>query len=60
MAIQRRPIEELNAYTKPRQLIEGCEHRLGCKCDPPFWLRRPSPAEKQRFIPERAILDSAD
>lgn len=33
------PIRILDAYTQPRRLTPGCQHQLGCKCDPPYWLR---------------------
>lgn len=41
-----------NAYTQPRKVKPGCEHRLGCACDAPYWLRQSTPAE-QAF--EKAI-----
>lgn len=34
-----------NAYSRPRFIAPGCQHRLGCKCDPPYWLREPSDDE---------------
>jgi hypothetical protein len=40
---------EIDAYRYPRRVTEGCMHRLGCKCDPPFWLRAMSPAEEARI-----------
>jgi len=42
--IVRRP---MNAYRQPRKIYEGCQHQLGCKCDPPYWLRESSPQEKK-------------
>jgi len=39
-------LHELNAYRKPQQIRPGCQHQLGCRCDPPFWLRSSSPAEE--------------
>lgn len=39
----------IDAYRFPRRVAEGCEHRLGCKCDPPYWLRPPSPDEERRY-----------
>jgi hypothetical protein len=38
----------LDAYAIPRRLAPGCQHNLGCKCDPPYWLRPSSPAEQER------------
>lgn len=37
---------ELNAYRKPAVLRPGCQHQLGCRCTPPFWLRPSTPAEE--------------
>jgi len=37
----------INAYRQPRKIQEGCQHQLGCKCDPPYWLRESSPEEKK-------------
>lgn len=39
---------ELDAYRYPQQLQPGCQHLLGCKCTPPYWLRDSSPAEQLR------------
>jgi hypothetical protein len=39
----------VDAYTQPRKIHEGCMHQLGCKCDPPYWLRLPTPAEEARW-----------
>ena len=36
---------DVNAYTDPRKTALGCQHRLGCKCETPFWLREPTPRE---------------
>lgn len=42
----------LDAYTIPRRIQPGCQHQLGCKCDPPYWLRDPTPVELTRwFVP---------
>lgn len=41
-----RPVD---AYRNPRRVAEGCQHRLGCRCDIPFWLRPFSPAELARI-----------
>lgn len=40
----------IDAYTYPRRIQPGCQHQLGCKCDPPMWLRPPSPAELERWF----------
>lgn len=42
-----------------RRIQPGCMHMLGCKCDPPMWLREPSPAELARWYspPEREQID---
>lgn len=39
------PAASVNAYVRGRKFAEGCQHRLGCKCEIPFWLRPFSPAE---------------
>lgn len=39
-------LSELNAYRYGQQIRPGCQHQLGCKCTPPFWLRASSPAEE--------------
>lgn len=38
----------IDAYRNPQQVRPGCQHQLGCKCDPPYWLRASSPAEEAR------------
>lgn len=43
--------QQLDAYQQPRRIQEGCQHGLGCKCQPPYWLREPSPAERARWAP---------
>lgn len=46
----------IDAFNEPRRIIEGCQHRLGCRCDTPFWLRKESPAELLRFQkPRKAV-----
>ena len=42
----------IDAYRYPQRVRPGCTHQLGCKCDPPYWLRASSPAEEAR---EKAI-----
>lgn len=37
---------DFNAYRNPQQIRPGCQHQLGCRCAPPFWLRASSPAEE--------------
>jgi hypothetical protein len=49
----------IDAYRYPQRLVEGCQHRLGCKCDPPFWLRPYSPAELERLKREEAKHSTA-
>ncbi len=45
----------IDAYRQPQRVKEGCQHLLGCKCTPPYWLRPPTPAELARwFIPRQA------
>lgn len=36
---------DVNAYTDPRKIVSGCQHRMGCKCEIPFWLRDATPRE---------------
>ena len=38
----------IDAYRYPQKVSPGCQHQLGCKCDPPFWLRESTPAEEAR------------
>lgn len=44
------PLRPVDGYRYPRKVVEGCQHRLGCRCDPPMWLREPSAAERKRFF----------
>lgn len=37
-----------DAFSKPQQVRPGCQHQLGCKCVPPYWLRASTPAEEAR------------
>ena len=37
--------EVIDAYRNPQSLRPGCQHQLGCKCSPPYWLRPSSTAE---------------
>lgn len=39
----------VDAYQYPRRIQPGCMHQLACRCDPPYWLRDPSPAELARW-----------
>lgn len=39
----------VDAYSRPRRMTEGCQHRMGCRCETPFWLREFSPAELARI-----------
>lgn len=59
MAKNRRDPKDLDAYRFPRHVAEGCQHRLGCRCDVPFWLREPTVREAARFLPEQPISSAA-
>lgn len=37
-----------DAYRHPQQVRPGCQHLLGCRCVPPYWLRASSPIEAAR------------
>jgi hypothetical protein len=37
---------DVDAYRRARVIREGCKHMLGCKCDPPYWLRASTAAEQ--------------
>jgi hypothetical protein len=45
-----------DAYSRPRKVQPGCQHHLGCKCEPPYWLRPSSPIEQAK---EAAMRESA-
>lgn len=36
----------MNAYKEPRRIRSGCQHQLGCGCDPPYWLRESNVVER--------------
>ena len=38
-------VKVIDAYRNPQALRPGCQHQLGCKCSPPYWLRPSSPQE---------------
>lgn len=38
----------MNAYERDRQVRPGCMHRLGCRCQPPYWLRPSTLSELKR------------
>ncbi len=40
---------QVDAYRQPRRVRPGCQHQLGCRCQPPFWLRDFSLAELARI-----------
>ena len=42
------PARVVDAYRQPREIRPGCQHQLGCRCEPPFWLRPFSEAELAR------------
>lgn len=50
----------LDAYSRPRYVAPGCQHQLGCRCDPPFWLREPTPIEDARAEHMRRPFDSTE
>lgn len=35
-----------DAYRRARVVRDGCKHMLGCKCEPPYWLRASTAAEE--------------
>jgi hypothetical protein len=37
---------DYDAYRRARVVREGCQHNLGCRCEPPYWLRASTPAEE--------------
>lgn len=37
--------ETRDAYREPQRVRPGCQHQLGCRCDPPYWMRASSLAE---------------
>lgn len=37
-----------DAYRLPQEVRPGCTHQLGCRCQPPFWLRPSSSIEEAR------------
>ncbi len=39
---------ELDAFMHPQRVRPGCQHQLGCRCTPPYWLRESSPIESAR------------
>lgn len=56
MTEELRPI---NAYRYPRMIRPGCQHLLGCRCTPPYWLRQSTPEEieiEQRLWPVAPVL----
>ena len=38
----------IDAYRYPQNVRPGCQHMLGCKCAPPYWLRDSTPDEEVR------------
>lgn len=49
MNAQSNPDHPVDAYRYPRRTAEGCQHRMGCRCETPFWLRPFSEAELARI-----------
>lgn len=39
-----------DAFNLPQSKRPGCQHQLGCKCTPPYYLRPSSPAEVAREV----------
>lgn len=37
-----------DAYTKPSIYKTGCQHRFGCRCETPYWLRESTPIEQRK------------
>jgi len=44
---------DFDAYCHAREVRDGCQHMLGCRCDVPFWLREPTPAELEHYYEPR-------
>ena len=44
---------DMDAYTRARRVSPGCQHNLGCKCEPPYWLRDSTPVEQAREVVQR-------
>jgi hypothetical protein len=42
-----------DAWQQPRKVVEGCHHKVSCKCGTPFWLRPPTSAELEHYHPEQ-------
>lgn len=39
-----------DAYLRGRYVEDECDHNgMYCKCDPPYWLREPTAAERDRW-----------
>jgi hypothetical protein len=50
-----------NAFIDPQRLAPGCQHKEGCRCDPPWWLRQPTEDEfalAQRLLNKMQVLQS--
>lgn len=47
-----------DAYTRPRVVVPGCQHQMGCRCEPPYWLRASSPKEIERTRKLRAVFEA--
>lgn len=56
MAEAKPPVNPVDAYLYPQQVRPGCQHQLGCRCLPPYWLRPSSPAEEAREARIRQVL----
>lgn len=53
-----RQMKDFDAYRIPKLTREGCTHQLGCRCDPPYWLRPASTAEEARWhLPKQVLPD---
>lgn len=50
----------VDAYRHAREIRPGCQHQLGCRCQPPFWLRPFSPAELARIERNRLAGEGRD
>lgn len=52
----------INAFVYARKVQPGCEHRLYCKCDVPYWLREstlPELVRESQIWPEIKTHDDS-
>lgn len=48
----------LDAFQRPQRVKPGCQHRLGCNCTPPYWLRASSPVEEAKEARLRELFSN--